>query len=184
MLKESDMEKWRVVKDYDGYFASTLGRIKTPSGKIHSNLQIVKSKYFALQFRSGNVFKTEQVHRVIAKAFIPNVDDKPIVNHKNGDTVDNRVENLEWVTYSENAIHYHKELKGKMSSINIGTNKYKDGELVRQSNFAKLVNQSSVTIHYLIAIKKLKPIIVGKTKFIENNEENRNIAKRKTNDKK
>ena len=88
MLKESDMEKWRVVKDYDGYFASTLGRIKTPSGKIHSNLQIVKSKYFALQFRNGNVFKTEQVHRVIAKAFIPNVDDKPIVNHKNGDTVE------------------------------------------------------------------------------------------------
>ena len=80
-------------------------------------MQIVKSKYFALQFRSGNVFKTEQVHRVIAKAFIPNVDDKPIVNHKNGDTVDNRVENLEWCTHSENAKHKVNVLKKNIKSV-------------------------------------------------------------------
>lgn len=45
------------------------------------------------------------VHRLVASAFIPNPDKLPEVNHKNGDTHDNRVENLEWVTRQQNAAH-------------------------------------------------------------------------------
>ena len=67
--------------------------------------------------------KTQLIHRLIAKAFIPNPSSLPVVNHKNGIKTDNRIENLEWVTYKENSQHAIKIglFKGRHKDV-IGTN--------------------------------------------------------------
>ena len=63
--------------------------------------------------------KTLNLHRLIAKLFIPNPDNKPCINHKNGIKTDNRVENLEWCTYSENMVHATKNGLSRYSKVKI-----------------------------------------------------------------
>lgn len=115
------MEKWKPVKNYEGYYeVSTHGRIKSidhiTKTAIKHNTHVVKrgkmlklnmkkSGYLTFDASKENKIKTILVHRAVAEAFIPNIDGKPCVNHKNANKTDNRVENLEWATYQENTEH-------------------------------------------------------------------------------
>lgn len=99
-------EIWKDIPDRFGYKASNLGRIKSflsnkKDGKILSHRQD-KDGYCMVWTKYNSA---DRVHRLIAKTFIDNVNDYPVVNHINGIKEDNAIENLEWCTISYNTQH-------------------------------------------------------------------------------
>ncbi len=111
-----EVEVWKDIPNYEGiYQASTLGRIKRihpsdrNSDRIMSDSSISTSGYKVVNLRSGGNQKTFLVHRLIATTFLPNPNMFPVINHKNEDKLDNRVDNLEWCTYSYNSSYGSKK---------------------------------------------------------------------------
>lgn len=107
------MEEWRCVKDFPHYLVSSLGRVKSLPrdskgvAKYRIAEKILKTiinnhGYKWVNLYNGTKRKSCYVHRLVAEAFIPNPENKPNIDHINTDTIDNRVENLRWVTQKEN----------------------------------------------------------------------------------
>lgn len=99
-------EIWRDVVGYEGkYKVSNKGRVKTFQRKIIRILIPKNEEYFSVDLSKFGKQKIILVHRLVAKAFIPNPENKPFVNHKDGNKLNNCVENLEWSTVAENTQH-------------------------------------------------------------------------------
>lgn len=113
------MEKWKRIVDYPNYEISNLGNIRNSRGKIMKQ-RITKRNYKEVGLRNGSdKQKFFLIHRLVAKYFLNEVEAKAYVNHKDGDTHNNNVNNLEWVTQSENQLHAYETGLQKLSSEQI-----------------------------------------------------------------
>ena len=111
-------EEWKEIKGFEGkYEVSDKGRIRSLTrtawngvGEHELEGQVIKDHPDKKGYRTTSLCKDGEhrpvkVHREVGKAFLPNPEDKPCINHKDGDKGNNKAGNLEWCTYSENNRH-------------------------------------------------------------------------------
>lgn len=107
-----DDEVWMPIAGCTGrYEISSIGRVRKCDGKILS-APVNSCGYPSVKIIKAGCRKTVTVHRLVAEHFLPNPNDWPQINHIDGNKLNNRVENLEWCTASQNTFHaYHHGLK-------------------------------------------------------------------------
>lgn len=150
------IEEFRDIKGYEGiYQISNLGNVKSldryvghpqkgERGRFCKGVTLKmlsdKDGYHKVNLKKKQIAKNQRVHRLVADSFIENPQNKPQVNHINGVKNDNRLENLEWVTLSENRQHAY--------DVGLQNGENRRG---KKSNFNKLTETEVLKIKKLLA---------------------------------
>ena len=124
-IEDLPHEIWRDIAGYEGiYQVSNMGRVKSFYG-IGENLLTPssnKSGYMYVVLTKDGVRKSCKVHTLVARAFISNPENKPVVHHKDSNRSNNRVENLQWVTHQENTAYAVQKGSYRSRSHEFGSN--------------------------------------------------------------
>lgn len=174
-------EIWKDVQGYEGqYQVSNLGRVKSLKRKLNSGRTVsekILNSSNKKKTQDGYLMvalagKTFRINRLVATAFIPNPDNKLVVNHIDGNKENNKADNLEWATISENMLHaYRCGLKTAMigeenpnakltkDQVKAIRNEYVPYSQQYGSNaLAKKYNVSNVTITNIVNYKTYKNV--------------------------
>ena len=167
-------EIWKDIPGFEGYYqVSNLGKVR----HLFKHYTKIKKTtidswgYEAISLCVNYVPSTRKIHRLVALAFIPNPENKPFVNHKDGNKLNNRLENLEWVTQSENVRHAYDVLKRRPAMSYGGaiygehplSRKIKqftiDGEFVKEWSSIK-----EATEYYGVSLSNISGCCLGRNK--------------------
>lgn len=125
------IEEWKDIKGYEGkYMVSNLGRVKSLKDS-HGNdrdkiLKLIKHKsgYLQVVLSLNSKCKIFKVHRLVAKSYIPNPNNLPVINHKDENKLNNSAQNLEWCSAKYNTRYSQAKKVGC----------YKNGNLIKVYN--------------------------------------------------
>lgn len=147
------MEQWKTIAEANNYEVSNLGNIRNITTKKILKGRITKSGYYqvSIKINATNTFCNRYIHRLVAIYWIDNdnPENKKEVNHKDGNKLNNILENLEWVTSSENQKHRHSIGITKTSNRRVG--KFtKWGELIKE--YSSIIQAAQEEKHPRVSI--------------------------------
>lgn len=154
-------ESWKIIENYTDYQISNYGNVKSLKFNKERILKPQNYKgYLNVYLLLNKNLKWYSVHRLVANAFITNPDNKPQVNHIDGDKLNNYVNNLEWVTCSENHKHAFKIGLKSINGEKHPSCKLTDNEVLAihglylsgmtLTTISKLYNVTIATISYIV----------------------------------
>lgn len=156
-------EVWKPCDGFEG-FVSNLGSLKKPSGRLVKH-RADKDGYRIGELKRDGRWVTIKVHRIVAIAFIGRpTDSRNQINHKNGDKADNRVENLEWASVSENLTHKCRVLK-KCSGENQYQAKFTDAAVadIRLRFNKKEIGVDEIVAEHCISVATARRLVAGES---------------------
>jgi hypothetical protein len=181
MTKEQEQnEVWVPITGYEGlYDISSLGRVKSKRRvvkSIRSGRPLTKTvceriliptfcnEYAEVCLNKNGSHRSAKVHILIAKAFLPNPDNKPILNHINGVKSDYQLLNLEWTTYKENTRHaWDTKLCTAIKGTQSGNSKLTDESILEiKERFKNGENNAAIAKIYNVSKNNIRNIRIGK----------------------
>lgn len=139
-------EIWKDICGYEGiYQVSSFGNVKSVNRKKQILLKLNKNKegYYRVGLSKNKKRKWFSVHKLVAMAFLENVENFPCINHKDENKLNNQVDNLEWCSYKYNnnyGMRKEKAAKSKQKSV---SQYNKDGEFVKR--YDSIISASQLT---------------------------------------
>lgn len=111
------MEIWKNISNYPDYQISNLGNVRSNKTKKTLKPHVTKQGYCIVNLYNNGIDKHFKVHRLVALHFIENKLNKKTINHKDGNKLNNNIDNLEWHSHSENHLHAYKKLNRQAPSL-------------------------------------------------------------------
>ncbi len=169
-------EIWKDIKDYEGlYQISNMGRVRSLERQTSHGHKLIeriltpvndKDGYLGIRISKDGTAKGFKIHRLVANAFIPNLENKPTVNHIDGNKKNNAVCNLEWATHSENARHaYNTGLQPLKSMKGLQKLTIEQAEIIRTKYTpgSKKYGARALGRKYGVSSTTIRQVLKGKT---------------------
>ena len=129
-----------IVRSKDRTRTDTLGRVRSWKGRV-LNPDIAPNGYYRVSLADGPRKSQKYLHRLLAELFIPNPDNLPQVNHKDGNKLNCSLDNLEWVSVQDNIIHAYQH--GLINHVR-GKRHFNYGKRGSQCKHARRVRATNV----------------------------------------
>jgi hypothetical protein len=172
-----NLEIWRDINGYEGHYqVSNIGRVKSLARVVECRKNVLVNKkekmlldwncgkgYRKVKLSKDSIEKSIRVHRLVAETFLGNPEAKSEVNHINGIKYDNRVENLEWCTSSENTKHaLNNKLKISQKGSEHGMSKLTEKDVLEIREIGRSKGLKEVSKIYKVSESLISNVLLNK----------------------